>query len=151
MPRSRGESFRRFELMKSLSLTSGFVLLVGVLASQAQTPAMVWIPSGTFTMGSPDSEVKLWLDETQHIVALTKGFQMGKYQVTQGEYQSLIGTNPSYFTNIWQHERLPVESVNWFDASNYCAQLTQQEQVAGRLPVGWVYRLPTESEWEYAC
>ena len=45
----------------------------------------------------------------------------------------------------------PVEQVGWDDATNYCAHLTQQEQAAGRLPSGWVYRLPTESEWEYAC
>jgi len=87
-------------------------------------------------------------NETQHTVTLTKGFYMSKYPVTQGEYLSLMGSNPSYFTGDTNR---PVECVTWYDATNYCGQLTQQERLAGRLPTGWVYRLPTESEWEYAC
>jgi formylglycine-generating enzyme required for sulfatase activity len=106
-------------------------------------------------MGSPTSEAQRnSSDETQHTVTLTKGFYMGKYAVTQGEYLALMGNNPSYFTPIFgylQYLNRPVETVSWIDATNYCAHLTQQEQAAGRLPSGWVYRLPTESEWEYAC
>ena len=73
---------------------------------------------------------------------------MGIYEVTQGEYLSVTGTNPSYFGGDWS---LPVEQVSWLDATNYCSLLTQREQQAGRLPAGWIYRLPTEAEWEYAC
>jgi formylglycine-generating enzyme required for sulfatase activity len=79
---------------------------------------------------------------------------MGKYLVTQGNYLALIGSNPSYFTTnngYAQNTNRPVEEVSWIDATNYCAQLNQQETLAGRLPAGWSYRLPTESEWEYAC
>jgi formylglycine-generating enzyme required for sulfatase activity/N-acetylneuraminic acid mutarotase len=119
---------------------------------------MVWIPCGTFVMGSPTSEAERGSDETQHTVTLTKGFYMGKYAVTQGEYLALMGSNPSYFTTeddngnpIPPDLNRPVEQVSWDDATNYCAQLTQHEQAAGRLPAGWVYRLPTESEREYAC
>src|ERR1035438_6723839 len=115
---------------------------------------MAWIPCGTFTMGSPTSEVERYSDETQHTVTLTKGFYMGKYAVTQGEYLALIGSNPSWYTpanGYSQDLNRPVEQVSWADGTNYCAHLTQQEQAAGRLPSGWVYRLPTESEWEYAC
>jgi len=117
-------------------------------------PNMVWILPGTFVMGSPTNEALRMVDETQHTVTLTKGFYMGKYEVTQGEYLALIGSNPSYFTpanGYSQDLNRPVEEVSWEDATNYCAQLTQREQAAGRLPAGWVYRLPTESEWEYAC
>ena len=69
-----------------------------------------------------------------------------------------MGSNPSYFTTrdyngnpISPDLNRPVEQVSWNDATSYCAQLTAHEQAAGRLPSGWVYRLPTESEWEYAC
>ena len=122
------------------------------------TTNMVWIPPGTFVMGSPTNEAERDSDETQHTVTLTQGFYMGKYAVTQGEYLALMGSNPSYFTThdyngnpIRPDLNRPVEQVSWIDATNYCAHLTQQEQAAGRLPAGWVYRLPTESEWEYAC
>ena len=118
------------------------------------TTNMVWIPPGTFVMGSPASEAQRSSDEAQHTVTLTKGFYMGKYAVTQGEYLALMGSNPSYFTpanGYSQDLSRPVEQVSWDDATSYCAQLTQREQGAGRLPVGWVYRLPTESEREYAC
>jgi formylglycine-generating enzyme required for sulfatase activity len=73
---------------------------------------------------------------------------MGHHLVTQGEYQSVVGFNPSSFTGDLN---LPVESVTWSDATNYCGLLTQGERAAGRLPAGWEYRLPTNAEWEYAC
>lgn len=121
-------------------------------------PNMVWISPGTFIMGSPASEAQRLLDETQHRVTLTKGFYVCKYMVTQGDFLALMGINPGYFTTqdafgnpISPDLNRPVEQVSWYEATNYCAQLTQQEQAAGRLPSGWVYRLPTESEWEYAC
>jgi formylglycine-generating enzyme required for sulfatase activity len=118
------------------------------------TTNMVWIPPGTFVMGSPTSEASRSSIETQHTVTLTQGFYMGKYQVTQGEYLALMGSNPSYFTpanGYSQDLNRPVEEVSWYDATDYCVHLTQQEQAAGRLPTGWVYRLATESEREYAC
>jgi formylglycine-generating enzyme required for sulfatase activity len=121
-------------------------------------PNMAWIPCGTFTMGSPASEAERDVDETQHTVTLTQGFYMGKYLVTQADYLAVMGNNPSYFTRqddrgnpILVDLNRPVEQVSWDDATAYCAQLTAREQAAGRLPAGWVYRLPTESEWEYAC
>jgi len=122
------------------------------------TTNMVWISPVTFVMGSPTNEAERGSDETQHTVTLTQGFYVGKYAVTQGEYLALMGSNPSYFTTEdWNGNPIPpdlnrpVEQVSWIDATNYCAHLTQQEQAAGRLPSGWVYRLPTESEREYAC
>lgn len=81
-------------------------------------------------------------------VTLTRDFWIGKYEVTQGEFLAVMGRNPSHFTNGLSH---PVEKVSFLDASNYCATVTQRERSAGRLPDGFVYRLPYESEWEYAC
>jgi len=105
-------------------------------------------------MGSPTNEVGRYDTEgPQTTVTLSRGFWMGKYEVTQGEYLAVVGKNPSYFsTNNGFAEDLsrPVERVNWQDATNYCALLTAQERLAGRLPAGAAYRLPTEAEWEYA-
>jgi len=115
---------------------------------------MVWISPGTFIMGSPTNEALRNSDETQHTVTLSRGFFMSKYLITQSDYMTLISTNPSFFTTnngYTQNLSRPVEEVSWINATNYCALLTQQEMLAGRLPAGWVYRLPTESEWEYAC
>jgi len=119
---------------------------------------MVWIAPGAFVMGSPASEVQRNTNETQHTVTLSRGFYMSKHEVTQAEYLALMGSNPSRFTTqdgygnpISPDLSRPVEQVSWIDATNYCGQLTGQEQSAGRLPAGWAYRLPTESEWEYAC
>jgi formylglycine-generating enzyme required for sulfatase activity len=73
----------------------------------------------------------------QTVVSLTKGFYMGKYNVTQGEYLAVVGSNPSYFnTNNGYSLDLtrPVEQMSWYEATNYCAMLTQQEAAAGRIP-----------------
>jgi formylglycine-generating enzyme required for sulfatase activity len=109
---------------------------------------LVFIPPGTFRMGSPTNEVGRFVNEgPQTEVTLTKGFYMGKYEVTQGDYLAVIGSDPSYFTGDTNR---PVETVTWSDATNYCAQRSQQELAAGRIPAGSQYRLPTEAEWEYA-
>ncbi len=113
-----------------------------------------WIPAGTFTMGSPTNELLRNLTETQHVVTLTKSFYLAKYPVTQGNYLTLMSTNPSYYTpanGFAADTNRPVEQVSWSDATNYCAKYTQQERTAGRILANWSYRLPTEAEWEYAC
>jgi formylglycine-generating enzyme required for sulfatase activity len=115
---------------------------------------MVWVGAGTFAMGSPTNEVERNTNELRHSVSFTKGFYIGTYLVTQGGYRSLMNTNPSYFNtnnSFTLDLTRPVEQVTWFDASNYCYRLTQQEQAAGRIFTNWAYRLPTEAEWEYAC
>lgn len=110
---------------------------------------LVWINPGAFLMGSQDGEVdrSIW-EGPQTQVTLTQGFWMSKYEVTQKQYADLMGFNPSYYRGGLQ---LPVERVSWTDANNYCVKFTQLEKDAGRLPEGFVYRLPTEAEWEYAC
>lgn len=108
---------------------------------------MIFCPPGTFTMGSPASESGRGTDETQHQVTLTSGFYLGKYEVTQAQYETVIGSNPS----SPQGNNRPVERVNWHEAQAFCDQLNSIEQTAGRLPAGWKYALPTEAQWEYAC
>jgi formylglycine-generating enzyme required for sulfatase activity len=113
----------------------------------------MFIQPGTFTMGSPTNEALRYSDETQHLVTISRGFWMEKYLVTQGDYLAVVGSNPSYFTSAHGYSddpTRPVETVSWYDATNYCALRTQQERAAGLIPTNYVYRLPTESEWEYA-
>jgi len=124
---------------------------------------MVFIPPGTFRMGSPTNEVDRFDREgPQTAVTISRGFWMGKYGVTQGEYLAVTGSNPSYFDGVGYGYpgygrdfgtdlNRPVERVTWDDATNYCALLTEQERAAGRIPTNSVYRLPTEAEREYAC
>lgn len=119
-------------------------------AVQMEAPMnMVFIPPGTFRMGSSTNEVDHWdWESPQTAVTISRGFWMAKYEVTQGEYEVMMGKNPSFF--IGDTNR-PVESVTWHEATNYCARLTEQERAAGRIATNAVYRLPTEAEWEYAC
>ncbi|MDR0313633.1 MAG: formylglycine-generating enzyme family protein [Treponema sp.] len=136
----------------------------------------VRIPAGTFTMGSPTSEPDRGSYETQHQVTLTKGFYMGRYQVTQDQYRAVMGSNPSSFSSSpaagETQGRRPVEMVSWYDAIEFCNKLSEMEgltpvyTITGRTPATgypitnatvtpkWNvngYRLPTEAQWEYAC
>ncbi len=112
--------------------------------------SMAWIEPGEFIMGSPPDEVGRFLDKEgpQTHVVLTHGYWISRYEVTQGEYEDVVGFNPSLFKG----DRLrPVEDVTWFNAVDYCTRLTAREREAGNLPEGYEYRLPTEAEWEYAA
>jgi len=114
---------------------------------------LVLVPAGEFRMGSPNSEEgRSGYEGPQHKVRITKPFYMGKYEVTQGEFQEVMGRNPSRFStrgeNKWQvsgmdTNRFPVENVSWNDAVEFCRKLSEKESRN--------YRLPTEAEWEYAC
>ena len=87
-------------------------------------------------------------------MTLSTGFFMGQFEVTQAEYLAIMTNNPSTFSKAFGYPedlRRPVEAVSWEDATDYCAKLSGAERSLGRLPAGWVYRLPTEAEWEYAC
>jgi formylglycine-generating enzyme required for sulfatase activity/serine/threonine protein kinase len=105
---------------------------------------MIQVPAGEFLMGSPSSEEDREDDETQHRVRLTQPFWLGKYEVTQGQWKAVMGSNPSHFKG----EDLPVEQVSWEDAMAFCRKLNQMD---GNRPSGYVYSLPTEAQWEYAC
>jgi sulfatase modifying factor 1 len=121
----------------------------------ASNMEMIWVVPGTFTMGSPTSEEGRSSDENQHEVTLTKGFWLGKYEVTQAQYEAIMTGNaggssatPSRFSN---NPNRPVETVSWNDVQVFLTRLNAAEEAAGRLPAGMAYQLPTESEWEYAC
>jgi len=107
----------------------------------------VWIRPGTFIMGSPATEPERFREEIQHTVTLTKGFWMSDHEVTQDEYQAIVGTNPSRFKGP-SH---PVDQVSWIEAVDYCNKLTNRERSSGRITAQQGYRLPTEAEWEYAA
>ncbi|MCE9606765.1 MAG: formylglycine-generating enzyme family protein [Planctomycetia bacterium] len=100
----------------------------------------VWIPPGSFLMGSPVAEEERGNNESQHKVTLTKGFYMGAYTVTQEQWQAVMGNNPSEYVG---EKNLPVESVSWDDCQKFIEKLREKEKRP--------YRLPTEAEWEYAC
>ena len=100
----------------------------------------VLIPAGTFQMGSNDSEA--FEDEQPvHTVRLTQPFYLGKYEVTQGQWQAVMENNPSKFTG---DPNRPVENVSWDDVQEFIRRLHARES-------GTTYRLPTEAEWEYAA
>ena len=100
---------------------------------------MMLIPAGKFMMGSLGSEVSRKDNETQHEVTLTKPFYMGKYEVTQEQWQSVMGNNPSQIKGV----RLPVTNVSLNDSQAFIKRLNANGKGG--------YRLPTEAEWEYAC
>jgi formylglycine-generating enzyme required for sulfatase activity len=125
---------------------------------------MCWIPPGEFLMGSPEGEPGRELDETQHRVKITRGFWMGKYPVTQGQWEAVMGNRPSYFgtRSMWDRfsggnlkelwDEYPVESVSWNDV---CGKENRTvgflDKVNGGRRSGECFHLPTEAQWEYAC
>jgi formylglycine-generating enzyme required for sulfatase activity len=112
---------------------------------------LVLIPKGTFMMGSPIEEERRFEDEAQHQVTIGKDYYLGVTEVTQMQYEKVMGANPSYFEGnavLGDSSNHPVEQVSWEDAVEFCKKLSElpEEKKSGR-----VYRLPTEAEWEYAC
>ena len=85
----------------------------------------VWIPAGSFLMGSPKGEKNRYKDERQHRVRISEGFWIQKYEVTQGEWEAVIGTNPSHFSNCGSP--CPVESVSWEDVREFIRRLNERE------------------------
>ncbi|MCA6503211.1 MAG: formylglycine-generating enzyme family protein [Pseudanabaena sp. M135S2SP2A07QC] len=104
---------------------------------------MVYVPSGDFVMGASKKEERSYDNERpQHSVAIP-AFLMGKYPITQEQYEAVMGTNPSYFKHKPDSPLCPVENVSWEDAQEFCKKLSK---LTGR-----EYKLPSEAQWEYAC
>lgn len=132
-------------VLAALVLWLGFFLMCGggpkagdvktIKLPSGATMELVYCPPGTFMMGSPASEEGRSEDETQHQVTLTRGFWIGKYEVTQEQWESVMGNNPSRSKG----KQKPVENVTKLDCDNFCLKL------------GGGLRLPTEAEWEYSC
>ena len=102
---------------------------------------LVLIPAGEFMMGSPASEAQRYADEgPQRTVRISRPFYLARTEVTQAQWQAVMGNNPSHFKG---DGRLPVEQVSWNDAQEFCRKLSAK--------AGVTVRLPTEAEWEYAC
>jgi formylglycine-generating enzyme required for sulfatase activity len=115
------------------------------------------LPRGCFVMGSPLSEYQRHENESPFPIMISKQLLMGVYEVTQREYQTVMGSNPSYYSERGagatavqrlKPARFPVEQVSWHEAAEFCKRLSElpTEREAAR-----IYRLPTDAEWEFAC
>jgi len=142
---------------KIIFLIICFNIFCFIACKQGSNNNMVRINGGIFTMGSSADDPERMDNEILHQVKVSS-FSIGKYQVTQEEYEKIMGTNPSNFKG---NKNLPVENITWFDAIEYC---NKRSQLEGLIPVYIIsdstviwnrdangYRLPTEAEWEYAC
>jgi formylglycine-generating enzyme required for sulfatase activity len=133
----------------ALSLTLLFIAWPGPVDAQQKAKTFtnsiemkfVWIPPGTFMMGSPKDEKDRKDAETQHKVTLTKGFYMGVHLVTKEQWQAVMGELP--VQDRPKKKNLPVEKVSWEDCQEFIKKLREKDKMP--------YRLPTEAEWEYAC
>jgi formylglycine-generating enzyme required for sulfatase activity len=122
---------KRAKLEPTLTLDLGGVKWEGVL-----------IPAGTFVMGSPPGEAKTEKEsalETQHKVTISEPFYLGKFELTQAQFEKVMGVNPSGTKG----DNLPVHNVSWQDAQDFCAKVSRM--------VNRSAQLPTEAQWEYAC
>ena len=136
LPRASGTAGRKTVVQPHGSPQPGEEMTITLPGGAPMT--FCWCPAGSFLMGSPESEEGRDDDETRHRVTLTQGFWMGKYEVTQAQWKSVMGTNPSRFKD----EDCPVECVSWDDCQKFVRKVN-----AG----GAAVALPTEAQWEYAC
>jgi formylglycine-generating enzyme required for sulfatase activity len=108
---------------------------------------MKWLGPAEYTMGSPKEPLKRQGGGEER-VKITRGYWIGRYEATQGLWESVMKSNPS---RIKGSPYLPVNFISWSEACDFCRRFTEKERSAGRCPDGYEYRLPTEAEWEFAC
>lgn len=114
--------------------------------------SLILVEAGSFRMGSPASEPGHVASETQVDVRLTADFWLGKYEVTQAEYRTLMRASPwAGLPGVLDDPSAPATHVTWEEAMLFCAVLTDVEHASGLLPHKYRYDLPTEAQWEYAC
>jgi formylglycine-generating enzyme required for sulfatase activity len=113
---------------------------------------LCWCPPGTFRMGSPPGEPERRPGEDQVEVRLTRGFWIGRYEVTQSNWRRVVGPLPGELTaELPEGDDYPVGNVNFAEAEMFCRRLTGLAIASRELPEDWEFRLPTEAQWEYAC
>ena len=123
----------KYDVSRLSNTVEGYSAKSNYLVKSALDMELIWCPPGSYLRGA----------KTTKPVILTEGFYLGKYEVTQEEYEIIVGKNPSKFKT----KKLPVENVSWNDAIEFCNALNLKE----RAPSGWKFSLPTEAQWEYAC
>ncbi|PYR06969.1 MAG: hypothetical protein DMG00_17565 [Acidobacteria bacterium] len=143
--------FRRFDVTADEDIR----LPTRTIADPVSGVTLIEIPAGRFTMGSTSDEAGRQADETLHDVELTHPFLLSRFEVTQQEWRTVMGTAPSHFADCGP--RCPVENVTFFDVQQFLAKLNERSGQGGSGGQGGPkdpplrYRLPTEAEWEYAC
>ena len=128
---------------------NGLLVLSALMWQGCDSPdeikPVVFNPSITMREVQPGQYTRV--TNTRQQVTLTRGFWIGINEITQQQYESVTGSNPSFY----QGDSLPVEKVRFMQANEFCNKLTQCDRKAGHIPMNLAYRLPTEAEWEYAC
>jgi formylglycine-generating enzyme required for sulfatase activity len=125
----------------------------GAKAGEARAIAGVqvrWCPAGRFLMGSPPGEPERRPEEDPVEVTLSRGFWMGAFEVTQGQWKRIVGAFPGA-RNAGEGDEYPVYTITFAQAEEFCRALTAAARATGDLPKTWEFRLPTEAQWEYAC
>ncbi len=143
----RKHSHYNYLILQCILISIGFFITVSLLPAEVRIRnrlgmEFVYIAPGKFIMGSPEAEKGHKNDEIQHLFILTSGYYLQTTEITQGQWQAVMGDNPSHFKKCGAN--CPVENVSWEDTQKFIDKLNMMD-------ISGSYRLPTEAEWEYAC